>query len=101
MPLDNDMYDEVLVNYKNIIKTYSEKFELFTRVLYDYNNFESKKINREKQLEYISARWENYKSELSLENSDQEIEKALVQVILFSILKGRRRINKIKERVKL
>lgn len=101
LDIDDDMYDEVLENYKNIIKTYSEKFELFTRVLYDYNNFESKKRNREKQLEYISARWENYKSELSLENSDQEIEKALIQVILFSILKGRRRINKIKERVKL
>ena len=89
------------VKYNDIIKTYSEKFELFTRVLYDYNKFESKNRNREKIFEFINKSWSNYKNELSLLNNGEDLEKALIQVIIYSVLNGRRTINKIKERVNL
>lgn len=101
LDIDYELHDEVRVKYKDIIKTYSEKFELFTRVLYDYNKFESENRNREKIFDFINKNWKNYKIELSLVNSEEDLEKALIQVILYSVLNRRRHINKIKERVRL
>ena len=101
LEIDEELYEEVCVKYNDIIKTYSEKFELFTRVLYDYNKFESKNRNREKIFEFINKSWSNYKNELSLVNNGEDLEKALIQVIIYSVLNGRRTINKIKERVNL
>lgn len=92
---------EVCEKYNDIIRTYSEKFELFTRVLYDYNKFETKNRNREKIFEFINKNWSNYKNELTLVNNCGDLEKALIQVIIYSILNGRRTINRIKERVNL
>ena len=101
LDIDDELYEEVCAKYNDIIKTYSEKFELFTRVLYDYNKFESKNRNREKIFEFINKNWSNYKNELSLVNNCGDLEKALIQVIIYSILNGRRTINRIKERVNL
>ena len=101
LDIDDELYEEVCAKYNDIIRTYSEKFELFTRVLYDYNKFESKNRNREKIFEFINKNWSNYKNELSLVNNCGDLEKALIQVIIYSILNGRRTINRIKERVNL
>jgi hypothetical protein len=100
--IDDELYEEVIEKYREIVTTYSEKFELFTKVLYDYNNYKSDKIsNNEKIEEFIITHFKEYRSDLKLENSDEELEETLIKVILFNILRSRRIINRIKERVKL
>ena len=101
LDLDDEVYAEVLEKYGDIIRVYNEKFELFTQVLYDYNKFESNKKNNEKVLEYIMMNWQEYREELALDNEEKELEKTLIQVILFNIIKNRLKIDRIKKRVKL
>lgn len=100
--IDDELYEEVIEKYREIVTTYSEKFELFTKVLYDYNNYKpDKRSNNEKIEEFIITHFKEYSLELKLTNSDEELEETLIKVILFNILKSRRIINRIKERVKL
>lgn len=100
--IDDELYEEVIEKYREIVTTYSEKFELFTKVLYDYNNYKpDKRSNNEKIEEFIITHFKEYSLELKLANSDEELEETLIKVILFNILKSRRIINRIKERVKL
>ena len=100
--IDDELYEEVIEKYREIVTTYSEKFELFTKVLYDYNNYKpDKRSNNEKIEEFIITHFKEYSLELKLTNSDEELEETLIKVILFNILRSRRIINRIKERVKL
>lgn len=101
LDLDDEVYGEVLEKYGDIIKVYNEKFELFTQVLYDYNKFESNKKNNEKVLDYIKTNWQKYRDELALDNEEKVLEKTLIQVILYNIIKNRWKIDRIKKRVKL
>ena len=96
---DTSLYEEILFKYKEVIDSCCERCEFFVRVLYDYSSYESNKNAGEKCLDFALEKWGDYKSELLLENADEEMEKGLIQVILYNIVKNRRVIDRIKREV--
>lgn len=99
--LDSSLYDEIIYRYKDLIDSCCERCEFFIKVLCDYQAFESSKKPSEKCLDFVINKWNLYKSEFKLTNSDEEIEKGLIQIILYSIVRNRIIINRIKKEVKL
>ena len=99
--IDESIYDDVLHRYDDLIETYTERISFFIKVIYDYSDFKSEKNRSEKLLDFIESNWENYKSDFSLSDEDSELEKALIQVILYTILKNKLNIKRIKDGVNL
>ena len=80
---------------------YIDMISFFIKVIYDYSDFKSEKNRSKKLLDFIESNWENYKSDFSLSDEDSELEKALIQVILYTILKNKLNIKRIKDGVNL
>lgn len=104
--LEDDDYDEadvteILRKYKAIINNYSERFEFVSTVLSDFSDFYPATKSKERVKRFISERWEQYKRDFDLKNTDTDIEKIVIQLTLSKILKSRREIVRIKGRVKL
>lgn len=99
--IDESIYDDVLHRYDDLIETYTERISFFIKVIYDYSDFKSEKNRSKKLLDFIESNWENYKSDFSLSDEDSELEKALIQVILYTILKNKLNIKRIKDGVNL
>lgn len=55
----------------------------------------------ERIISFVKTKWKEYKSIFPLQNEDDEIQEALIQVVLFSILKNRISIDHIKRGVNL
>lgn len=99
--MDESIYEEVVYRYHDLIDMYTEKFSFITKVIYDYSDFKSNRIRSERFLDFIEKSWELYKEDFALADDDVELEKVLIQVILYTILKNRLTIKKIKEGVGL
>lgn len=98
--LDEGQYDDIIRNYKDLIDDCCEKCEFYIRVLYDYKDFKSKGTINQKCLEFAKTHWKNYLDELRVD-TDSETQKGLIQIILYSIVRNRLAIQKIKEGVNL
>ena len=99
--MDESIYEEVVYRYHDLIDMYTEKFSFITKVIYDYSDFKSNRIRSERFLDFIEKSWELYKEDFALAYDDVDLEKVLLQVILYTILKNRLTIKKIKEGVGL
>lgn len=111
--LDNDkfkeqfdigVYEEVVLQYENIINSYCESIELFTKIIYDYAQFKpSTKIKQmEKCSEFIDNMWESYKSESFFGGIDnEELSEALIKIIIYNVIRRRFTIDKVKKAVNL
>lgn len=99
--LDASLYEEIVYKYKDIIDSCCERCEFFIKVLCDYNSFQTTKSESEKCLDFALNKWEDYRLELKLSSTDEEIEKGLIQIIIYSIVRNRRVINRIKKEVRL
>ncbi len=97
--VDSGLYDEIINRYQDVIDSYCQRCEFFIRVLCDYNEFTSSKRPAEKPIDFALSRWENYIDELTLKNADSEIQKGLIQIILYSIVRNRYTIDRIKKGV--
>ncbi len=98
---DRSLYEEIIYRYKEIIDSCCERCEFFIKVLYDYQQYESDKKSSEKCIDFALTQWEAYREELKLDNSEMETEKGLIQIILYSIIRNRIVINRIKKAVNL
>lgn len=99
--LDASLYEEIVYKYKEIIDSCCERCEFFIKVLCDYQLFQTSKKASEKCLDFALRKWQDYQSEFKLLNSDEETEKGLIQIILYSIVRNRMVIDRIKREVKL
>lgn len=99
--LDASLYEEIIYKYREIIDSCCERCEFFIKVLCDYQIFESSKKPSEKCLDFVLSKWKDYQSEFKLVNADSETEKGLIQIILYSIVRNRMVIDRIKREVKL
>lgn len=99
--LDVSLYEEIIYKYKDLIDSCCERCEFFIKVLCDYQAFQSSKKASEKCLDFSLNKWEEYKSEFKLKNADEETEKGLIQIILYSIVRNRIVIDRIKKEVRL
>lgn len=98
---DTALYDEITLQYKELIDSCCERFEFFTKVLHDYNSYNSPKKQSEKCVDFALTQWYNYMDELKLEGASPEVQKGLIQIILYSIIKNRLTIDKVKKGVNL
>lgn len=98
---DTGIYDEVVRLYGETIDSCCERIDFFTRVLFDYNQFQSNKKPREKCLDFVDHFWRNYQSEFDVQGIDGEILEALTKIILYNIVHRRIVIDNIKRGVNL
>lgn len=99
--VDPSVYDDVVCRYKNLIDECCDKCEFFIKVLSDYQLFKTSRKKSERIISFVKTKWKEYKSIFPLQNEDDEIQEALIQVVLFSILKNRISIDHIKRGVNL
>ncbi len=99
---DNALYDEITHRYRGIIDSCCERCDFFIKVLYDYNNYQAtSKKPTEKCIEFAMNRWDDYIEELKIDGIDEETQCGLIQIILYSIVRNRLAIDRIKKEVKL
>lgn len=98
---DASLYDEIIFKYKDLIDCCCERCEFFIKVLCDYQLFESSKSTSEKCIDFTLNRWMDYKSEFEMLNADLETQKGVIQIILYSIVRNRLVIERIKKGVNL
>lgn len=98
---DPSAYDEIVHQYKNTIDSCCERYEFFIKVLYDYKMYRTSKNLSEKAFDFAINKWIDYLEEFRLDGVDEEIQKGLIQIILYRIVRNRIVIQNIKEGVKL
>lgn len=98
---DQSVYDEVVHNYHNIIDTCCERFEFFSRILYDYISYHHEGNNRDKCYDFVDEYWRNYASDFEIDGMDPEVNEALSKIVIYNVIRRRYDINKIKQGVSL
>ncbi len=98
---DSSAYDEIVHQYKDIIDSCCERCEFFIKVLCDYNAYQTTKKATEKCLDFVMNKWNDYLSEFEVNGMDEEIQRGLIQIILYKIVRNRIVIQHIKEGVQL
>lgn len=99
--IDESMYEEVKHRYRELIEIYTERITFFTKVIFDYSVFKSERDRSQQFLDFIEKKWVDYKDDFPLSDENDELEKALIKIILYTILRNRISIKKIKEGVGL
>lgn len=97
-------YDEIVRQYKSFIDTCCEQVEIFTKIVYDFNIYKvpnSEKGIKKKMGYFLKNQWKNYVSIFTNDNMDADTSKGLIQAIIYSILKRRYEIDRIKNGVNL
>ena len=92
---------EILRKYRAIINNNSERFEFVSKVLSDFNDFCSDMKSKDRVERFISEKWEQYKSDFDLKNTDSNTEEIVVRLTILNVLKRRREIAEIRGKVKL
>lgn len=99
-------YDEsdvtvILERYRSIINNNSERFEFVSRVLSDYNEFHPEMKTKERTKKFIEESWRNYKDGFDLKWADLDTIEMVVRLTIANVIRGRRVITEIKNKVKL
>ena len=98
---DAGIYDEVVRLYGQIIDSCCERIDFFTRVLYDYTEFQCTKQAADKRIEFVNGSWKAYKAEFAVDGINAETLEALTKIVLFNVVHRRIIIDKIKQGVNL
>lgn len=98
---DSSAYDEIVCQYRDTIESCCERCEFFIRVLCDYNTYQTIKKPSEKCMDFVINKWRDYLTEFELDGMDEEIQRGLIQIILYRIIRNRIVIQNIKKGVKL
>lgn len=98
---DIGVYEEVTRLYGDIINSCCERVAFFTKILYDYTQFSSTKKPIEKCQDFIDHSWENYKSEFSINDIDNETLEALTKIVLYNVIRRGITIDKVRRGVNL
>ncbi len=98
---DHAEYEEIVHHYKETIDNCCERIEFFTRVLYDFSSFDPSKKGVERMLAFVEQTWSNYSDEFAISGIDAQTQEGLVKIVLYSIVRRRYTIEKIKRGVNL
>lgn len=97
--LDEGEYEEIVNRYGELIDNYCERYELVIRVITDYYEGD---YNGNKAIEFfVNDHWNEYTDVLGLNTVEESIRENLTKIVLYTILKKRFEINRIKQSVKL
>ncbi len=98
---DSSDISEILQKYRAVINNNSERFEFVSKVLSAFNDFYPAMKSRERVERFISEKWEQYKIDFDLKNTDSATEEVVIRLTILNVIKSRRVIAKIKGKVKL
>ena len=103
LDMDEGEYEEIVHRYCDFINSKCEKYNSFTKVLYDYNNYNPGKTIRhsQKMKKFIENHWVDFKEDFSLPSLEPELQESLTKIIIYTILKRRFEIQRVKEVVNL
>lgn len=93
---DSAQYDEIIHRYRETIDSCCERYEFFTKILFDFKSYKSTKSQKEKVLDFIEDSWPNYISEFSIEGMGSETQEDLTKVVLYNVIRRRYDIERIK-----
>ncbi|MDP8202664.1 MAG: hypothetical protein P9M11_11070 [Candidatus Tenebribacter burtonii] len=97
--IDEIDIQEIVLRYRDIINNKVDRFEFATKVISDFNSFQSQSSQR--STEFINSEWESYKDEFSIGLIDDDLIEKLIKIIIYKIISKRYLINSIKTKVKL
>lgn len=101
---DDGLAQEISTKYSDFIDNCSEKYELVTRVLYDFKRYDffPQELERRKRAQwFIDNFWEDYVEVLALKSLDEELQEGVSKLVLSRIVQQRYTIDKIKQGVSL
>lgn len=94
--LDEGLFEEVKTRYRNLINNATDRFEMYTRVISDFNNYQFVGTNREKVRSFLDKMWRNYILDIRDVYLSTEEQEYLIKIILHKILVKKEYIGKIK-----
>lgn len=98
---DQGLINEVTTQYSYLINSITERYELITKILFDYNSSNYTLSMKERTRTFIKDKWQNYISVFSLESLDTEVQEAVTKIILAKVIQQRYLINNISREVSL
>lgn len=101
---DQGLADEISAKYSDTINNCTERYEMVSKVLYDYNECRKClfKLTQKQLTEwFVKENWENYIEELGLSLLDDEIKEGIAKIVISKIVQQRFSINAIKKEVAL
>lgn len=93
---DSAQYDEIVNRYRETVDSCCERYEFFTKILFDFKSYKSAKSQKEKILDFVDASWPNYIAEFSIQGMDSETKEALAKVVIYNVIRRRYDIERIK-----
>ena len=98
---DQGLINEITTQYSYLINTITERYDLITKILYDYNSSNYVLPMKERTRKFIADKWKEYISIFSFESLNEEVQEAVIKVILAKVIQQRYLINNISEEVSL
>lgn len=98
---DQGLINEITSQYEHIINFVTEKYDIITKILFDYKLSNYNLPMKERTRKFISDKWNDYISVFSLETLNEEIQEAVTKVILGKVIQQRYLIDNISREVSL
>lgn len=98
---DQGLINEITAQYSYLINTITEKYDLITKILYDYNSSNCTLPIKERIRTFIKDKWKDYITVFSFESLNAEVQQAVTEVILAKVIQQRYLINNISTEVSL
>lgn len=98
---DQGFINEITSQYEYLINTIAEKYDLITKILFDFNSSNYTLTMKERTRTFIKEKWKNYISVFSFESLDTEVQEAVTKVVLAKVIQQRYLINNISKEVSL
>ena len=98
---DQGLINEVTTQYSYLINSITERYDLITKILFDYKSSNHTLSMKERTRTFIKDKWRDYISVFSLESLDAEVQEAVTKIILAKVIQQRYLINNISREVSL
>lgn len=98
---DQGFINEITEQYSYLLNVITERYELITKILYDYNSSNDALSMKDRTRKFIEDNWKDYISLFSLESLETDMQEAVAKVILAKVIQQRFVIEKIRKGVSL
>lgn len=101
---DQGLADEISAKYSELIDNSIERYEMVTRVLYDFNKCSVAygEITQKKRVQqFVESCWKDYIEILELHSLDKELQEGISRIVLSKVIQQRYTIDAIKKGVTL
>lgn len=98
---DQGFINEITTQYSYLVNAVTERYDLITKILFDYNSLNCTMPMRERARKFIADKWKDYISVFSFETLAEEVQEAVTKVILAKVIQQRYLIDNISREVLL